>query len=219
MINHEVDKILKQYISPDMHTAEYGKDDIKMLVNEIHLVFPQLSGVTLDDLMEKRYQEMSDYLKGLVNAAYREMEETSVQGFNDVMSRYGSPDTKKQEPFSDDNVMRTLERDILLQVIDSKWIDHLNNIDALKDSIGLVAYGQKDPLIEYKKEAFNLFNSMMSDIQSETVRHLFRARFGIQIIDENENPLEDIPFSDGVAEPETELTQALKNSSSHYVDE
>jgi len=219
MINLEVDKILKQYISPDMPPAEYVKDDIKMLVNEIHLVFPQLSGVILDDLMEKRYQEMSDYLKGLVNAAYREMEETSVQGFNDVMSRYGSPDTKKQEPFSDDNVMRTLERDILLQVIDSKWIDHLNNIDALKDSIGLVAYGQKDPLIEYKKEAFNLFNSMMSDIQSETVRHLFRARFGIQIIDENENPLEDIPFSDGVAETETELTRALKNSTSNYVDE
>lgn len=219
MINLEVDKILKQYISPDMPPAEYVKDDIKMLVNEIHLVFPQLSSVTLDDLMEKRYQEMSDYLKGLVNAAYREMEETSVQGFNDVMSRYGSPDTKKQEPFSDDNVMRTLERDILLQVIDSKWIDHLNNIDALKDSIGLVAYGQKDPLIEYKKEAFNLFNSMMSDIQSETVRHLFRARFGIQIIDENENPLEDIPFSDGVAETETELTRALKNSTSNYVDE
>ena len=219
MINLEVDKILRQYISPDMPPAEYVKDDIKMLTNEIHSVFPQLVDVTVNDLMEKRYQEMSDYLKGLVNSAYKEMEETSVAGFNDVMSRYGNADVKKQEPFSDDNVMRTLERDVLLQVIDSKWIDHLNNIDALKDSIGLVAYGQKDPLIEYKKEAFNLFNSMMSDIQSETVRHLFRARFGIQIIDENENPLEDVPFMGADAETETELTRALKNSTSNYVDE
>ena len=83
----------------------------------------------------------------------------------------------------------------------------------------LYADDAKGVCIEYKKEAFNLFNSMMSDIQSETVRHLFRARFGIQIIDENENPLEDIPFSDGVVETETELTRALKNSTSNYVDE
>ncbi len=219
MINLEVDKILKQYISPDMPPAEYVKDDIKMLTNEVHSVFPQLNSVTIDDLLEKRYQEISDYLKDLVNKAYRDMEETSVQSFNDVMSRYGSADTPKQQAFSDDNVMRTLERDILLQVIDSKWIDHLNNIDALKDSIGLVAYGQKDPLIEYKKEAFNLFNAMMSDIQSETVRHLFRARFGIQILDENQNALEDIPFMDSNLEHETELTRALKNSTSNYVDE
>ncbi len=219
MINLEVDKILKQYISPDMPPAEYVKDDIKMLTNEIHLVFPQLVDVSVDDLMEKRYQEMSDYLKDLVNNAYKDMELKSVQGFNDVMLKYGSSDTPKQEPFSDNNVMRTLERDILLQVIDSKWIDHLNNIDALKDSIGLVAYGQKDPLIEYKKEAFNLFNAMMSDIQSETVRHLFRARFGIQIIDENQNALEDIPFMVEDFERETELTRALKNSTPNYVDE
>ena len=219
MINLEVDKILKQYISPDMPPAEYVMDDIKMLTNEIHLVFPQLSDVRAEDLAEKRFQEMSDYLKERVNNAYRDMEIVSVEGFNDVITKYGSPDAHIQEPFSDNNVMRSLERDILLQVIDSKWIDHLNNIDALKDSIGLVAYGQKDPLIEYKKEAFNLFNSMMSDIQSETVRHLFRARFGIQIIDENQNALENVPFMDEDFERETELTRALKNSTPNYVDE
>ena len=219
MINLEVDKILKQYISPDMPPAEYVMDDIKMLTNEIHLVFPQLSDVRAEDLAEKRFQEMSDYLKERVNNAYRDMEIVSVEGFNDIITKYGSPDAQIQEPFSDNNVMRSLERDILLQVIDSKWIDHLNNIDALKDSIGLVAYGQKDPLIEYKKEAFNLFNSMMSDIQSETVRHLFRARFGIQIIDENQNALENVPFMDEDFERETELTRALKNSTPNYVDE
>ena len=190
-----------------------------MLTNEIHSVFPQLFDVQVDDLMEKRYSDMSDYLKDLVNKAYRDMEEVSVQGFNDVMEKYGNQDAKKQTPFSDDNIMRTLERDILLQVIDSKWIDHLNNIDALKDSIGLVAYGQKDPLIEYKKEAFNLFNAMMSDIQSETVRHLFRARFGIQVFDEAQEVLDNIEISEVPQPTETELTRALKNSTPNYVEE
>ena len=219
MINLEVDKILKQYISPDMPPAEYVREDIKMLTNEIHSVFPQLFDVQVDELMEKRYSDMSDYLKDLVNKAYRDMEEVSVQGFNDVMEKYGNQDAKKQTPFSDDNIMRTLERDILLQVIDSKWIDHLNNIDALKDSIGLVAYGQKDPLIEYKKEAFNLFNAMMSDIQSETVRHLFRARFGIQVFDEAQEVLDNIEISEVPQPTETELTRALKNSTPNYVEE
>ena len=83
--------------------------------------------------------------------------------------------------------MRSMERDILLRVIDAKWIDHLHNIDMLRDGIGLRAYGQKDPLIEYKREAYDLFNKMMYEIQSETVKHLFRSKFGIQII----NPASD----------------------------
>ena len=91
-----------------------------------------------------------------------------------------------QEPFTDKSVMRNIERDILLRVIDNKWIDHLHNIDMLRDGIGLRAYGQKDPLIEYKREAYELFNKMMFEIQSETVRHLFRTKFGVQIISQSE---------------------------------
>ena len=102
------------------------------------------------------------------------------------MSQYYGTDFVIQEPFKEDNIIRHLERDILLQVVDAKWIDHLGNIDMLKDSIGLVAYGQKDPLIEYKKGAYDLFNSLMAEIQSETVQHLFRAKFGIQVYNENE---------------------------------
>ncbi len=110
-----------------------------------------------------------------------------------------------------------------MQVIDAKWIDHLANIDDLKDGIGLVAYGQKDPLLEYKKGAFNLFNSMMSDIQSETVRHLMRTKFGVQIVNPENEEVADLALSDMPIqqagqflgqnrEIETELTKALKNS-------
>jgi preprotein translocase subunit SecA len=55
----------------------------------------------------------------------------------------------------------------------------------LRDGIGLRAYGQKDPLLEYKKEAYDMFNKMMYEIQSDTVKHLFRTRFGVQVVNNN----------------------------------
>ena len=66
---------------------------------------------------------------------------------------------------------------------------HLHNIDMLRDGIGLRAYGQKDPLIEYKREAYDLFNKMMYEIQADTVKHLFRTKFGIQVMN---GPTEDM---------------------------
>ena len=100
------------------------------------------------------------------------------------MEQY-DPDSKTQELYSDDNIMRSLERDILLRVVDNQWIDHLHNIDMLKEGIGLRAYGQKDPLIEYKKEAYDLFNKMMAEIQSNTVKYIFRTKFGIQFVSDD----------------------------------
>jgi preprotein translocase subunit SecA len=69
--------------------------------------------------------------------------------------------------------MRQTERMIMLQVIDDQWKDHLLSMDHLKEGIGLRGYGQKDPLVEYKKESFVLFQSMMDRIEDETLRYLF----------------------------------------------
>jgi preprotein translocase subunit SecA len=69
--------------------------------------------------------------------------------------------------------MREAERMIMLNVIDSQWKDHLLSMDHLKEGIGLRGYGQKDPLIEYKKESFDLFQDMMDRIEDETIRFLF----------------------------------------------
>lgn len=230
MIEKEVDKILRQYISPDMSPAEYVPDELNMLVNEMKSVFPQLNTLSVDDIKNFRFNEMSAHLKNLTKTAYRNHEKLTIENFNTVVERYKLGE-ELQEPFSDDNVIRHLERDVLLQVIDAKWIDHLANIDDLKDGIGLVAYGQKDPLIEYKKGAFNLFNSMMSDIQSETVRHLMRVKFGVQIMSPDNSEvadlsLSDIPISGMIAgqtmmpnkEIETELTKALKNSANNEAE-
>ncbi len=70
-------------------------------------------------------------------------------------------------------MMRWLERRIILDIVDSQWKDHLLSLDHLKEGIGLRGYGQKDPLVEFKKEAFNLFGDMMERIDSETLRYLF----------------------------------------------
>jgi len=73
-------------------------------------------------------------------------------------------------------IMRQVERMIMLNVIDSQWKDHLLSMDHLKEGIGLRGYGQKDPLVEYKKESFQLFQDMMDRCEDETVRYLFFLR-------------------------------------------
>jgi preprotein translocase subunit SecA len=75
------------------------------------------------------------------------------------------------------SLMREAERNIMLHIIDSQWKDHLLSMDTLKEGIGLRGYGQKDPLVEYKKESFELFQDMMDRIEDETVRYLYFLRF------------------------------------------
>jgi preprotein translocase subunit SecA len=80
---------------------------------------------------------------------------------------------KEKEALVGVEIMRETERMIMLNVIDNQWKDHLLSMDHLKEGIGLRGYGQKDPLVEYKKESFGLFNAMWERIEDETVRYLF----------------------------------------------
>jgi preprotein translocase subunit SecA len=73
-------------------------------------------------------------------------------------------------------LLRRLERDIMLQIVDAQWKDHLYSLDHLKEGIGLRGYGQRDPLVEYKKESFGLFQDMKARIEEEIVRYLFWLR-------------------------------------------
>jgi preprotein translocase subunit SecA len=88
-----------------------------------------------------------------------------------ITSRY----EEKEKQFTAD-LMRWLERRIILDVVDSQWKDHLLSLDHLKEGIGLRGYGQKDPLVEFKKEAFVLFEDMMARIDNETIRYLFHIQ-------------------------------------------
>lgn len=193
MIEREVDRVLKTYIAPGMNPDEYIYEDLVSLVKEIHSVIPQLSHVEVKDIQGLKFENVYSKIRDFALDAYKEHEEKTVAFYNNVAMQYNLMD-KIEEPFTSDNVMRNLEKDLLLRVVDNKWIDHLHNIDMLREGIGLRAYGQKNPLLEYKKEAYDLFNNMMFDIQSETVKHLFRTKFGIQIVspEQMNNPEETI---------------------------
>src|SRR5262244_820615 len=76
--------------------------------------------------------------------------------------------------------MRTYERIIMLNIIDTQWKDHLLSIDHLKQGIGLVGYGQKDPLVEYKKQSFDMFQDMLDRIDTNTTKALFNLEIVVK---------------------------------------
>jgi len=99
-------------------------------------------------------------------------EEIEQTVYDQLVHRY-----QEKEDLISPDIMRQTERMIILQVVDDQWKDHLLSMDHLKEGIGLRGYGQKDPLVEYKKESFTLFQDMMDRIEDETVRILFTFTF------------------------------------------
>ncbi len=192
MIEKETERMISGYISPEMKPAEYIEEDLELLIKSVHSVIPQLADrIAVEDIQNLSYGEIYKKIKNLAVETYKEQEKRVIDFYNHVVRENTNLD-EKQEVGAEDNMMRTMERDTLLRIIDSKWIDHLHNIDMLRDGIGLRAYGQKDPLIEYKREAFGMFNNMMHEIQRETVATLFRTKFQVQIIHRQEEDHEPI---------------------------
>jgi preprotein translocase subunit SecA len=111
---------------------------------------PDLAGL---DFADKSAGEIQDAIWGLAVRKYEEKER--------IIGR---------------ELLQRIERDIMLQVVDAQWKDHLYSLDHLKEGIGLRGYGQRDPLVEYKKESFALFQDMKARIDEETVRYLFWLR-------------------------------------------
>jgi preprotein translocase subunit SecA len=94
---------------------------------------------------------------------------------NTLISEFKNAYEKKESEIGSD-IMRYLEKVILLQIIDTQWKDHLLAMDHLKEGIGLRGYGQRDPLVEYKKEAFDMFADMISRISTEVLKRLFKIQ-------------------------------------------
>jgi len=111
---------------------------------------------------------------------------------------------EKKEELVGASLMREAERNIMLHIIDDQWKDHLLSMDHLKEGIGLRGYGQKDPLVEYKKESFDLFQDMMDRIEDETVRYLYFLRFEIGTPGGPSLPFPSADEEDGVEEIEGE---------------
>ncbi len=136
---------------------------------------------------------------------------------NEVLSRRYD---EKENLVGPDN-MREAERIIMLNVIDNQWKDHLLSMDHLKEGIGLRGYGQKDPLIEYKKESFTMFQDMMDRIEDETIRYLFFLRIetgGIPLpYPEPEDDEEDEEVRPAEPEPELAAVSAARQAAQNTV--
>jgi preprotein translocase subunit SecA len=113
----------------------------------------------------------------LMNLDRRQAEEEILEQLN---RKYQEKEDMLSAP-----LLRETERMIMLNVIDNQWKDHLLSMDHLKEGIGLRGYGQKDPLVEYKKESYVLFQDMMDRIEDETIRYLFFLQRSEGPIDEN----------------------------------
>jgi preprotein translocase subunit SecA len=134
--------------------AEFEDWDIPALTREVPRVFgletDQLEALKLDEMSS---DEIGDTLWALIKASYEEKE------------KMVGPD-----------LLRRVERDIMLQIVDAQWKDHLYSLDHLKEGIGLRGYGQRDPLVEYKRESYELFTDMKDRIEEEMVRYVMWLR-------------------------------------------
>jgi preprotein translocase subunit SecA len=128
---------------------------------------------------------------------------TAVQIEDELMQRATAMYEAKEELVGA-SLMREAERNIMLHIIDDQWKDHLLSMDHLKEGIGLRGYGQKDPLVEYKKESFELFQDMMDRIEDETVRYLYFLRFEFGTPGGPSMPFPSADEEDGVEEIEAE---------------
>ena len=146
-----IDEALQTHCGRDVDPDEWDLTALRQNVEELFGLDPdELDAVDLD---EKSPDEMHEALWSMARGRYEER--TSAL---------------------DGGVLRRVERDLMLQVVDSQWKDHLYGLDHLKEGIGLRGYGQRNPLVEYKRESFTMFQAMKQRIDEETLRYLWRLR-------------------------------------------
>ena len=149
MIENVVENMLGMHVHPDMREEEKNP---QALANDLAGKF----GFDFKEIVEKNIEDLDSLRDEILKTVKKQYE-------------------KRELEFSLER-MRFLEKFILLQIIDTKWKEHLYNLDSLKEGIGLRAYGQRDPLVEYKREAFDLFDAMTDNIKEEAVELIFRVQ-------------------------------------------
>ena len=183
-INEMIDKLVT--VSVDAYADEklYPEEwDYEGLYNHLSPYFLTEDIMTPQDMEEYTRQEL---LERLLEIAHEE--------YQDRVNMLGEA------------MFSQLEKAIMLRVVDNKWMEHLDNMDMLREGIGLRAYGQKNPLVEYKFEAFEMFQNMIAAIQDETIMALYKIR--AQLIQEIEEPVDHLEGAqshhEDVLEPQNE---------------
>ncbi len=150
MIYDTVDGTVDMCISEDGDSADWDLNE----VNRLLIPVIPLKPLTAEGVKGLKKNELKQKLK------------------EDAVKLY----EEKETEFPQEEQIRELERVILLKVIDQKWMDHIDDMDQLRQGIGLQAYGQRDPKVEYKMAAYDMFNEMVASIQQDTVRLLYHVR-------------------------------------------
>ncbi len=150
MITDRVENTVDTCISNDQESEEWDLNEL----NQLLLPIIPLKPVMPEDVKGIRSNELKHRLK-----------EQAVKLYE-----------MKEAEFPEPEAVRELERVVLLKVIDRKWMDHIDDMDQLRQGIGLQAYGQRDPLVEYKMSGYDMFDGMIANIQEETMRLLFHVR-------------------------------------------
>ncbi len=149
MIEDLVDGAMEIYCNQGVHPEDWDIEGLLNYSEQLYLPHHDLKPEEFEDVGREQVKEM--------------LLERSLATY----------DTREEEIGSEQ--LREIERVILLRVVDDKWMDHLDAMDQLRQGIGLRAYGQKDPLVEYKFEGYQMFQNMISSIQEEVVRYIFRV--------------------------------------------
>ncbi len=151
-IEHMIEETIEATIARFEAVSQYPEEwDMTAFLEEAKLFLPQ-EELQAESLKKMTAQEVKDMCLQKAFDFYHDKEE-----------RIGS------------DTMRQMERFVILKIVDAKWMDHLDAMDQLRQGIGLRAYAQKDPLVEYKYEAYDMFQAMIAEIQAEVVRFVFRV--------------------------------------------
>ena len=153
---------------------------------------------------EGLHKHLSQYFLTSEIMSTEEMEEYTRQELDERLHEIAHSEYQDRIDLLGDAMFSQLEKAIMLRVVDSKWMEHLDNMDMLREGIGLRAYGQKNPLVEYKFEAYDMFQHMIESIQDETIMALYKIR--AQLIQEIEQPVDHLegaqPHHEDVLEPQ-----------------
>nr|WP_296360186.1 preprotein translocase subunit SecA [uncultured Acidaminococcus sp.] len=159
MASHIVDRSMDMYAPKDAYSEDW---DVKSLISYAEEFYAPAGFLKEDKLQEMSRDELETFLHKAAVDYYNAREENNT-----------AP------------IMRELENLVMLKVVDSHWMEHLDAMDALREGIGLRAYGQRDPLVEYKFEAYEMFEAMKEAIVDDVVRYMYRVNVVTQPVVED----------------------------------
>lgn len=185
MVDNIIEKGMETYADPKLYPEEW---DFAGLLKYAEKYFLAPGDLKLEEIEDMSREEVEDKLKTMAHETYNAREES-----------IGSP------------MMRELEKAVMLKVVDSKWMEHLDDMDMLKEGISLRSYGQRNPIVEYKVEAFDIFEEMQQTMMETIILYLYHIQIRFTTDPEEGAHLE---------KPEAPAAEDhLKEAEEHYVDD